>query len=136
MDLQTATESFRSKVGDDSGLGATLKFDCGADGVIVIDGASSPNTVDNTNRDTDCTIALSLDTLGEMMSGELNPMNAFIEKHKLTPVIDRTFDFVDAKAAIDHMRSGDFVGKIVIRIGGSEALSAALTPARVRETTP
>jgi len=78
MDLQTATDSFRSKVGDDSSLGATLKFDCGSDGVIVIDGASSPNTVDNTNRETDCTIALSLDTLGEMMSGELNPMNAFM----------------------------------------------------------
>ena len=46
-------------------------------------------------------------------------MNAFIEKHKLKPVIDRTFDFADAKAAFDHMRSGDFVGKIVIRIGGA-----------------
>jgi len=46
-------------------------------------------------------------------------MNVFIEKHKLKPVIDRTFDFADAKAAFDHMRSGDFVGKIVIRIGGA-----------------
>jgi putative sterol carrier protein len=78
MDLQTATNAFRSKVGDDSGLGATLKFDCGADGVIVIDGASTPNTVDNANRDTDCTIELGMDTLGELMSGELNPMNAFM----------------------------------------------------------
>jgi putative sterol carrier protein len=78
MDLQTATNSFRSKVGDDSGLGATLKFDCGADGVIVIDGASSPNTVDNNNRDTDCTIQLGIDTLGELLSGELNAMNAFM----------------------------------------------------------
>ena len=78
MDLQTATSSLRSKVGDESGLGATLKFDCGADGVIVIDGASMPNTVNNNDRDTDCTILLSLDTLGELMSGELNPMNAFM----------------------------------------------------------
>ena len=78
MDLQTATDSFRSKVGDDSGLGATLKFDCGTDGVIVIDGASSPNTVDNTNRDTDCTIELGMDTLGDLLSGELNAMNAFM----------------------------------------------------------
>ena len=46
-------------------------------------------------------------------------MNVFIEKHKLKPVIDRTFDFADAKAAFDHMRSGDFVGKIVIQIGGA-----------------
>jgi putative sterol carrier protein len=78
MDLQTATSSFRSKVGDDSGLGATLKFDCGADGVIVIDGASTPNTVDNNDRDTDCTIELGIDTLGDLMSGELNAMNAFM----------------------------------------------------------
>ena len=78
MDLQTATDTFRSKVGEDSGLGATLKFDCGADGVIVIDGASTPNTVDNTDRATDCTIALGIDTLAEMLSGELNPMNAFM----------------------------------------------------------
>jgi putative sterol carrier protein len=78
MDLQTATDFFRGKVGEESGLGAALKFDCGADGVVVIDGAASPNTVDNNNRDTDCTIALTLDTLGELMSGELNAMNAFM----------------------------------------------------------
>ena len=78
MDLQTATTALRSKVGSDSSLGATLKFDCGDEGVIVIDGAASPSTVDNTNRDTDCTIVLTLATLGEMMSGELNPMNAFM----------------------------------------------------------
>lgn len=45
-------------------------------------------------------------------------MNAFIEKHKVQPVIDRTFDFKDAQAAYNHMKSGDFVGKIVIRING------------------
>jgi putative sterol carrier protein len=78
MDLQTATDFFRGKVGDESGLGATLKFDCGADGVIVIDGVSSPNTVDNANRDTDCTIELTTDTLGDLISGELNAMNAFM----------------------------------------------------------
>jgi putative sterol carrier protein len=78
MDLQTATTNLRNKVGANSGLGATLKFDCGDDGVIVIDGASSPSSVDNTDRDTDCTITLSVDTLGEMMSGELNPTTAFM----------------------------------------------------------
>jgi len=44
----------------------------------VIDGASSANTVDNTNRDTDCTIACTVDTLGDMLSGELNPTTAFM----------------------------------------------------------
>ena len=85
MDLQTATQFFRDKVGDGSGLGASLKFDCGADGVIVIDGASSPNAVDNTNRDTDCVIELGMDTLGQLISGELNAMNAFMTgKMKIT----------------------------------------------------
>jgi putative sterol carrier protein len=78
MDLQTATAAFRNKVGADSGLSATLKFDCGADGVIVIDGSSSPNTVDNTDRPADCTIALSLDSLAGLMSGDLNPTTAFM----------------------------------------------------------
>ena len=78
MDLQAATAALRNKVGVDSDLGATLKFDCGPDGVIVIDGAAKPSTVDNTDRDTDCTIALTVNTLGDMMSGELNPTTAFM----------------------------------------------------------
>jgi putative sterol carrier protein len=78
MDLQTATTTLRNKVGAESSLGATLKFDCGEEGVVVIDGAARPSTVDNANRDTDCTIALTLATLGEMMSGELNPTTAFM----------------------------------------------------------
>jgi putative sterol carrier protein len=78
MDLQTATSTLRDKVGADSGLGGTLKFDCGDNGTVVIDGAATPNTVDNTNRDTDCTISLTIDTLGEMIAGELNPTTAFM----------------------------------------------------------
>ena len=78
MDLQTATTTLRDKVGSSSGLGATLKFDCGDDGVIVVDGASHPSSVDNADRATDCTITLRVDTLGEMLSGELNPTTAFM----------------------------------------------------------
>ena len=78
MDLTTATTTLRNKVGADAGLGATLKFDCGDDGTIVIDGAATPNTVDNDGRDTDCTIVLTLDTLGDMVSGELHPTTAFM----------------------------------------------------------
>ena len=38
MDIQACTEAIRTKVGADSGLAATLKFDCGEDGVIRIAG--------------------------------------------------------------------------------------------------
>src|SRR4051812_41251374 len=72
MDIRTATEQLRAKVGEDCGLGAVLKFDCGADGAIVIDATKVPNTLSNdASLVADCTVALSLATLGDLLSGEL-----------------------------------------------------------------
>jgi putative sterol carrier protein len=78
MSLESATQAIRAKVGIDSGLNATLKFDLGADGVIVIDGASTPNTVSNTNTDTDCTVGITLDNLQAMLDGDLEPATGFM----------------------------------------------------------
>jgi putative sterol carrier protein len=78
MDLATVTGMLRSKVGDQSGLDAVLKFDTGADGVIVLDGKATPNTVDNTDREADCTVAISMADLGELLSGELEPVTGFM----------------------------------------------------------
>ena len=78
MSLESITQSIRTKMGDDSGLEATLKFDCGADGVIVLDGVSSPNTVSNTDSETDCTVAVSLENLQAMMDGQLNSVTGFM----------------------------------------------------------
>lgn len=78
MSLESITQSIRTKMGDDSGLEATLKFDCGADGVIVLDGVSSPNTVSNTDAETDCTVTVSLENLQAMMDGQLNSVTGFM----------------------------------------------------------
>jgi putative sterol carrier protein len=78
MDMQSITAALRAKVGESSGLGATLKFDCGADGVVVLDGKSVPNTVDNADRETDCTIAITRENLAALMSGELEPATGFM----------------------------------------------------------
>ena len=78
MSLESITQSIRAKMGDDSGLEATLKFDCGADGVIVLDGVSSPNTVSNTDAETDCTVTVSLENLQAMMDGQLNSVTGFM----------------------------------------------------------
>lgn len=78
MDMPAITETLRAKVGDSSGLNATLKFDCGADGVVVIDGRSTPNTVSNEDRDTDCTIAITLENLAALVTGELEPATGFM----------------------------------------------------------
>lgn len=42
-------------------------------------------------------------------------MNAFIDRHRIKPIIDRTFDFKDAEAAFAWMDTGSHFGKIVIR---------------------
>jgi len=78
MNLEACTEAIRTKVGADSGLNASLKFDCGADGTIYIDGKSTPNTVSNSNIDADCTVGITLDNLNAMLTGELEPATGFM----------------------------------------------------------
>mgnify|MGYP000534058974 CR=1 FL=1 len=78
MNLEACTEAIRTKVGTDSGLDATLKFDCGEDGVICIDGKSAPNTVSNINLDTDCTVGITLENLNAMLAGDLEPATGFM----------------------------------------------------------
>lgn len=78
MNLQACTEAIRSKVGTDSGLAATLKFDCGTDGVIYIDAKSTPNTVSNNDSEAQCTVGITLDNLNAMLAGELEPTTGFM----------------------------------------------------------
>ena len=52
----------------------SLKFDCGADGVIVLaDGRAEAQ-----DRDADCTIALSRENLTKLLTGKLNPMTGLM----------------------------------------------------------
>ena len=78
MSLQSITEAMRQKMGEDSGLGSSLKFDCGADGIIVIDGSVVPNTISNSDRETDCTIGITVENLQALLDGELNGVSAFM----------------------------------------------------------
>jgi len=78
-DLAEVTEKLRAQVGDDSGLGGSVKFDFGDEGVILVDGGVSPNTVTNEDNDADCTIAVSMDDFKEMATGNLDPTMAFMQ---------------------------------------------------------
>ncbi|NDP37666.1 MAG: SCP2 sterol-binding domain-containing protein [Rhodoferax sp.] len=78
MNIEACTEAIRTKVGADSGLEATLKFDCGDDGVIYIDGKSAPNSVSNSNTDADCTVGITLENLNAMLAGDLEPATGFM----------------------------------------------------------
>lgn len=78
MNLEECTQAIRAKVGADSGLAATLKFDCGDAGTIYIDGRSAPNSVTNDGGDADCTVGITLDNLAAMITGELEPATGFM----------------------------------------------------------
>ena len=78
MSLENLTEGVRKSVGEDSGLGATVKFDFGDDGMIFVDGASSPNTVSNEDADAQCTIKMTMENFEKMASGDLDPTAAFM----------------------------------------------------------
>lgn len=74
MSTDAIVERLRSKVAG-SGFDKSVKFDCGADGVIVVDGG----TVSTEDAAADCTIALSKTDLESMMAGELSPTAAFMQ---------------------------------------------------------
>ena len=73
--LQEITDRFKTAVGDDSGLGKSLKFDLKGDGFIYINGG----TVNNEDLPADCTIVVSKDDFEAMGEGKLDPTMAFMQ---------------------------------------------------------
>ena len=78
-DLAQATDRIRQAVGDNSGLGKTVKLDFGDTGKIYIDGASSPNTVTNEDKPADATVSMAWDDFIALAEGRLDPMMAFMQ---------------------------------------------------------
>ena len=71
-DVANLSEKFRIAVGNDSGLGKSLKFDLKGEGFIFIDGA----TVSNDDAPADLTMTIATDDLIAMGKGELDGMAA------------------------------------------------------------
>jgi putative sterol carrier protein len=76
--LETLTQGMRDKVGSDCGIAKVIKFDFGDEGVITIDGVSTPNTVSNDDADADCTIKVAMADFLDIVSGKQNPQMAFM----------------------------------------------------------
>jgi putative sterol carrier protein len=72
MDLAELTAKIKQAVGDDSGLGKSLKFDLKGAGFVHIDGGA----VTNEDKPADLTMTIALDDLVAMGQGKLNAMNA------------------------------------------------------------
>lgn len=79
MSLDSVVEAISSKVAGGSGIGATVKFDCGDDGCVFIDGNATPPTVSTENNDADCTVSCDMETLEALVAGDLDPTAAFMQ---------------------------------------------------------
>ncbi|QTC92525.1 SCP2 sterol-binding domain-containing protein [Brevundimonas goettingensis] len=78
-DLAQVTDHIRNAVGENSGLGKTVKIDLGDAGKIYIDGASTPNTVTNEDKPADATVTISWDDFIALSEGKLDGMMAFMQ---------------------------------------------------------
>jgi putative sterol carrier protein len=99
--VDTIVSEMGKRLGVNSGLGGTLKFDFGEPGSIFVDGKSEPNAVTSGDGKTaDCTITLSLDTFEKLISRQLDPTSAFMQGKlriagdmglamKLSPILQR-----------------------------------------------
>lgn len=78
MSLELVTNGLKEKIGEDCGLGATLKFDFGDDGVLMLDATQVPNLVSNEDGETQCTMVISIENFMEMAEGNLDGTAAFM----------------------------------------------------------
>ncbi|PHP67270.1 sterol-binding protein [Zhengella mangrovi] len=74
MTMEEIAAQMKEKVAS-GGLPSSVKFDCGSDGVILIDGT----TVSTTDGDADCTIKMDKSDFEDMIAGELDPTAAFMQ---------------------------------------------------------
>ncbi len=74
MSMDAIADKMRKSAGG-SGFTGSVKFDCGDDGVIVVDGEA----VSTGDRDAECTISLSMDDLEAMIAGDIDPTAAFMQ---------------------------------------------------------
>jgi hypothetical protein len=74
MDFKELTDKISTLAASKGGVGKTIKF-ATSDGAITI---NPDGTVSNTDGDADCTIGVSSSDLAALMSGDLNPMSAFM----------------------------------------------------------
>lgn len=60
-------------------LGSTIKFVFnGGEGSVFLDGTGENNVVSADDKEAECTVGVELSDFEDMLSGELNPMGAFM----------------------------------------------------------
>ncbi|MFV0472716.1 MAG: SCP2 sterol-binding domain-containing protein [Pikeienuella sp.] len=74
MSVETLAETIRARVAE-SDFDSVIKFDCGDDGILVIDN----QTVSTADQEADCTVTVSLEDLASIIAGETDPTSAYMQ---------------------------------------------------------
>jgi putative sterol carrier protein len=74
--IEELTVGMRERLGENSGLDATIKFVFNDGGIIFIDGKSTPNNVTNVDGPADVILKMSVATLNKLRRKEINAMMA------------------------------------------------------------
>ena len=77
MSFESILEAIKQKASNSSALGNTLKFDLGGQ-QIFLDGSGSDNVVSTDDKEADCTVKVDPEDFSAILSGDLNPMSAFM----------------------------------------------------------
>jgi len=78
MNLELVTDRIRTKVGENCGLNATIKFVLDDGEFIFVDALTVPNTVSNQDLPALCTIKVTKQNMYKLMEGEMNSYTAFM----------------------------------------------------------
>jgi putative sterol carrier protein len=76
--LDTLTQAFQARTTGSASLGGLIKFDLGEEGVIVLDGSSSPTRVHNQDLQAPCTVMVAGEDLAQILEGSLDASAAFM----------------------------------------------------------
>jgi len=75
MDISVIISQIQSQASKVDPIGGSIKFILDEQ-ILIIDGSGNTNVVSQEDREADCTISTSIETLMKMKSGDLNPMMA------------------------------------------------------------
>ena len=81
MSLENLTEQLKAQAALNAPLGYRVLFDLGDDGAILWDGTATPAeiaAVENGAAEADTTLRFTLDDLGKLLEGNLDPTLAYM----------------------------------------------------------
>lgn len=79
MTIEAITSKVSELAAAGDALGSTIKFVFnGGEGSVFLDGNGDSNTVSNEDKEADCTVGVDLNDFKDLLSGDLNPMGAFM----------------------------------------------------------